>query len=129
MVAVERGAKRSKGVSGFTVRAEAQDAMTSGGKSRNTGMVLARAELADSPSGVGAARERQAALVGKQYRKAETLARETAVGMMATKEMPRRKKSTDSPEQHKSNFYAWMRGSLHGKVRASFGEAAACVSG
>ena len=82
-VAVERGAKRSKGASGATIRAAADDG-TCGGKSRKTGMVLARAELAESPSGVGAARDCQVALVGKKYRKAESVARETAVGMLAT---------------------------------------------
>ena len=40
-------------------------AKSSGGKSMKTGMVLARAELSQSSSGVVAARDRQTALVGK----------------------------------------------------------------
>ena len=47
-------------------------AKSSAGKSMKTGMVLARAELSQSSSGVVAARDRQTALVGKGlYREAE----------------------------------------------------------
>ena len=61
----------------------------SGGMSMKTGMVLARAKLAESASGILVAQDRQAALVGKgAYREAEKVAREGPVGMLATKEMP-----------------------------------------
>ena len=56
-------------------------AVITGGKATKTGMVLARAQLTTSPSGVVAAQERQAALLGKgKYRKAEDLAGEGPVG-------------------------------------------------
>ena len=87
---MESGVGRSKRAKVVAAIAEAAPLAVSGGKSRKTGFVLARAVLAESPSGVGVARERQAALVGKQFRKAEAVARETAVGMLATKQVPRR---------------------------------------
>ena len=47
-----------------------------GGKATKTGMVLARAQLSSSQTGVVAAQERQSALLGKgMYRKAETVER------------------------------------------------------
>ena len=117
--AMQSSCGRAKRAKVATALADSAPLEVSGGKSRKTGMALARAELAESPSGVGAAREQQAALVGKQYRKAEGIARETAVGMLATKEMPRRKESTESAQQFQQNFFSWMRGSLTGKARAS----------
>ena len=116
---MESGVGRSKRAKVVAAIAEAALLAVSGGKSRKTGFVLARAVLAESPSGVGVARERQAALVGKQFRKAEAVARETAVGMLATKQMPRRKESDDSRQQFKRKVNAWMCENFTAKVRAA----------
>ena len=87
----------------------------SGGMSMKTGMVLARAKLAESASGILVAQDRQAALVGKgAYREAEKVAREGPVGMLATKEMPKRKEL--SKLRYESAFRKWMRDSLGAKV-------------
>ena len=84
-----------------------------------TGMVLARAKLAESASGIIAARDRQAALVGKgDYREAEKVAREAPVGTLATKEMPKRKESSESAVQFKASFRTRMRSTLGAKVGA-----------
>ena len=84
-----------------------------------TGMVLARAKLAESASGIIAARDRQAALVGKgDYREAEKVAREASVGTLATKQMPKRKESSESAVQFKASFRTWMRSTLGAKVGA-----------
>ena len=115
----ESGVGRSKRAKVVAAIAEAALLAVSGGKSRKTGFVLARAVLAESLSGVGVARERQAALVGKQFRKAEAVARETAVGMLATKQVPRRKESDDSRQQFKRKFNAWMCENFTAKVRAA----------
>ena len=91
---------------------------STGGTVMKTGMVLARAKLAESASGIVAARDRQAALVGKgMYRDAETVASESPVGTLATKQMPKRKDAF-SAAQHKASFRVWMRDSLGAKVRA-----------
>ena len=74
-----------------------------------TGMVLARAQLGESASGVVAARERQSSLLSKGvYRNAEAVAREAPVGTLATKEMPKRKEATDAAE-HERAFDSWMQ--------------------
>jgi hypothetical protein len=63
-----------------------------GGKAKKTGMVLARAQLSASTSGVVAAQQRQDSLLGKgRYRDAEKLASEAPVGTLSTKDMPKRK--------------------------------------
>ena len=67
-----RSRKRRK----TTVEAASEMAST-GGMSMKTGMVLARAKLGESASGIVVAQDRQAALVGKgAYRDAEKVARE-----------------------------------------------------
>jgi len=108
-----RSVKRRKTVAASEVSAE-----STGGMVMKTGMVLARAKLAESASGIVAARDRQAALVGKgRYRDAEKVASESPVGTLATKEMPKRKDAL-STAQHKESFRLWMRDSLGAKVRA-----------
>ena len=88
-VASERWAKRRK-----TAPLVQPPPECTGGMAMKTGMVLARAQLAESTSGVVAARDRQAALVGKGlYRQAEKVAQEQPVGTLATKDMPKRKGS------------------------------------
>ena len=82
-----------------------------------TGMVLARAQLAESTSGVVAARDRQAALVGKGYRQAEKVAQEQPVGTLATKDMPKRKGSALDKAQFKEAFTTWMRKSMQEKSK------------
>jgi len=106
-----RSAKRRK-----TVEVASDVASTTtGGMSMKTGMVLARAELAESASAIVVAQDRQAALVGKgTYRDAEKVAREGSIGMLATKKMPKRKAS--SALQFKTAFRTWMRESLVAKV-------------
>ena len=95
-------------------------AKSSGGKSMKTGMVLARAELSQSSSGVVAARDRQTALVGKGlYREAEKVAREAPVGMLSTKDMPKRKDSAQKEAQFEKTFESWMRSTLEAKVSIS----------
>ena len=87
------------------------------GKASKSGFLLARAQLASSASGVVAALDRQAALVGKvPYRKAEHVAREQAVGSLAVKDMPKKKGSTDG-EAFSRDFGAWMRKALVGKKK------------
>ena len=91
-----------------------------GGKSMKTGMVLARAQLSESASGVLAARERQMALLGKsEYREAEKVAREAPVGSLSTKAMPKKKNAGKDAAQHQKAFGAWMREALSGKVWAA----------
>ena len=91
---------------------------SSGGMAMKTGMVLARSQLYESTSGVVAARDRQAALVGKgQYRQAEKVAQEQALGTLATKDMPKRKGSTLDKAQFDEEFTQWMRKNMHAKVR------------
>ena len=91
-------------------------AVITGGKATKTGMVLARAQLTTSPSGVVAAQERQAALLGKgKYRKAEDLAREGPVGSLATNTMPKHKGKAGSVEQFRKSFGQWMRTALKAK--------------
>ena len=93
---------------------------SSGGKSMKTGMVLARAELSQSSSGVVAARDRQTALVGKGlYREAEKVAREAPVGMLSTKDMPKRKDSAQKEAQFEKTFGSWLRSTLEAKVSIS----------
>ena len=88
-----------------------------GGKSVKTGMVLARAQLCESESGVVVARDRRSALVSKgRFREAEKVAREQAVGTLATKDMPKRK-NAEAPAAHKRAFGEWMRSALASKVR------------
>ena len=95
-------------------------AKSSAGKSMKTGMVLARAELSQSSSGVVAARDRQTALVGKGlYREAEKVAREAPVGMLSTKDMPKRKDSAQKEAQFENAFGSWMRSTLQAKVSIS----------
>jgi len=95
----------------------ASEVASNGGMSMKTGMVLARAKLGESASGIVVAQDRQAALVGKgAYRDAEKVAREGPVGMLATKTMPKRNASA-SQLQFKAAFRAWMRESLGAKVR------------
>ena len=78
-----------------------------------------RAQLRESASGVIAARDRQMALVGKgTYRDAETMAQEQAMGMLAIKAMPKRKKSTLDKSQFNAAFTKWLRTSMHAKARA-----------
>ena len=91
--------------------AEASESVEcSGGMVAKMGMVLARAQLAESASGIVAARDRQAALVGKGlYREAEKVAREQALGTLATKDMPKRKGSTLDKAKFKEAFTTWMR--------------------
>jgi hypothetical protein len=90
---------------------------SSPGKSMKTGMVLARAELSQSSSGVVAARDRQTALVGKGlYREAEKVAREAPVGMLSTKDMPKRKDSAQTEAEYEKTFGSWMRSTLEAKV-------------
>jgi len=82
-----------------------------GGKSKKTGMVLARAQLEASTGGVVAAQQRQNSLLGKgRYRDAETLAREAPVGTLRTKDMPKRKQAKTKAAQaaHGVDFRAWM---------------------
>ena len=87
-------------------------------------MVLARAQLSASSSGVVAAESRQNALLGKgKFRKAEHVAREAPVGSLNIKNMPRRKnaaKSVEAQEKFKKSFGSWLRSSLSGKVCAQF---------
>ena len=115
-VASARSSKRRK-----TSALEASEAAErGGGMVMKTGMVLARAQLAESASGIVAARDRQAALVGKGlYREAEKVAREQALGTLATKDMPKRKGSTLDKAQFKEAFTTWMRKSVHAKVRVT----------
>jgi hypothetical protein len=114
-VASERWAKRRK-----TAPLVQPPPECTGGMAMKTGMVLARAQLAESTSGVVAARDRQAALVGKGlYRQAEKVAQEQPVGTLATKDMPKRKGSALDKAQFKEAFTKWMRKSMHAKVRAS----------
>ena len=56
--AMQSSCGRAKRAKVATALADSAPLEVSGGKSRKTGMALARAELAESPSGVGAARER-----------------------------------------------------------------------
>ena len=94
-----------------------------------TGMVLARAQLAASTTGIVVARDRQAALVGKgEYREAEKVARESAVGRLATKEMPKRKQSSATSEEFRQEFRTWMRSTLGGKVRLHVCASDICLS-
>ena len=91
---------------------------SSGGMAMKTGMVLARSQLHESTSGIVAARDRQAALVGKgQYREVEKVAQEQALGTLATKDMPKRKGSTLDKAQFDEAFSKWMRTNMHIKVR------------
>ena len=93
-----------------------------------TGMVLARAQLTTSPSGVVAAQERQAALLGKgKYRKAEDLAREAPTGSLSTSRMPKHKGKQGSEVQFKKAFGTWMRTTLKAKVRRARSCAPSCV--
>ena len=95
---------------------------STGGKRRKSGMVLARAQLSASASGVVAAQERQDALLCKgTYREAEKVAREAPVGSLATKDMPKRKASEHSEAVFAKQFYGWMRKSLKAKVRLGKG--------
>ena len=98
-VASERWAKRRK-----TAPVVQPPPECTGGMAMKTGMVLARAQLAESTSGVVAARDRQAALVGKGYRQAEKVAQEQPVGTLATKDMPKRKGSALDKAQFKEAF-------------------------
>ena len=94
-----------------------------GGKATKTGMVLARAQLSMTQTGVVAAQERQSALLGKgKYRKAETVAREAPVGTLATKDMPKRKGMKGSEADFKKRFGTWMRTALSAKVRLTRAE-------
>ena len=103
-------------------------AVISGGKATKTGMVLARAQLTTSPSGVVAAQERQAALLGKgKYRKAEDLAREAPTGSLSTSRMPKHKGKQGSEVQFKKAFGTWMRTTLKAKVRRARSCAPSCV--
>ena len=80
-------------------------AIITGGKASKTGTVLARAQLASSPPGVVAAKERQTALLGKgKYRDAEAVAREGPVGSLATKNMPNHKGTKGSEAQFKAKL-------------------------
>ena len=93
-------------------------AVITGGKATKTGMVLARAQLTTSPSGVVAAQERQAALLGKgKYRKAEDLAREAPVGSLATNTMPKHKGNGGSDKHFQKSFGQWMRTAFKAKAR------------
>ena len=98
-VASERWAKRRK-----TAPVVQPPPECTGGMAMKTGMVLARAQLAESTSGVVAARDRQAALVGKGYRQAEKVAQEQPVGTLATKDMTKRKGSALDKAQFKEAF-------------------------
>ena len=112
-VASERWAKRRK-----TAPVVQPPPECTGGMAMKTGMVAARAMLAASSSGIVAAQDRQAALVGTgKYRVAEKVAREAPMGSLATNEMPKRKNSTASPAEFKTNFRKWMKTSLGSKVR------------
>ena len=94
-----------------------------GGTATKTGMVLARAQLSSSQTGVVAAQERQSALLGKgKYRKAETVAREAPVGTLATKDMPKRKGMKGSEADFQKRFGTWMRTALSAKVRHTHAE-------
>ena len=85
--------------------AQAGGMASSSGMAMKTGMVAARAKLAASSSGIVAAQDRQAALVGTgKYRVAEKVAREAPIGSLATNEMTKRKNSTASPAEFKTNF-------------------------
>ena len=98
--------------------AQAGGMASSSGMAMKTGMVAARAKLAASSSGIVAAHDRQAALVGTgKYRVAEKVAREAPAGSLATKEMPKRKFSTASTAKFKMEFRKWMKTALGGKVR------------
>ena len=112
-VASERWAKRRK-----TAPVVQPPPECTGGMAMKTGMVLARAQLAESTSGVVAARDRQAALVGKGYRQAEKVAQEQPVGTLATKDMPKRKGSALDKAQFKEAFTTWMRKSMQEKSKS-----------
>jgi len=89
-----------------------------GGKATKTGMVLARAQLSATQTGVVAAQERQSALLCKgKYRKAEMVAREAPVGSLVTKDMPKHKGMKGSQANFKKKFGIWMRTALSAKVR------------
>ena len=114
-VVLDRRGSDSQGTGGGAVKVT-----STGGKSRKSGMVLARAQLAAAANGVIAARDRQNALLSKgTYRKAEGVAREAPVGTLAVKDMPKRKdaKSAEEQAQFKQKYRAWMRASLSSKVR------------
>ena len=100
----------------------------SGGKSIKTGMLLARAQLSESTSGVVAARERQNSLLGKGlYRESEKVAREAAVGTLSVKDMPKRKEATHGSAPHKMAFGSWMRSTLGSNVEGASLPRVACV--
>ena len=88
----------------------------SGGVAKKTGMVLARAKIAPGSGGVAATRDRQNALLSKGFgRKAEAVAREGAVGSLATSTMPKKRDTPDAAE-HTSRMRTWMKTSLTRKV-------------
>ena len=84
-------------------------------------MVLARAQLSTTETGIVAAQERQLSLLSKgKYRKAEAVAQEAAVGSLATEKMPKHKGKSGTEAQFKQAFGAWMRTALKAKVLECF---------
>ena len=114
---VQRAAKKPKKA------AKAAPAVkVSGGKAFKTGMALARAKCPSAESENAATRDRQRTLLSKgQYRDAEKVAREAAVGALSTP--PKLKDATDRAE-HQKEMDLWKKRSLTGKVSV----ASACAS-
>ena len=115
---VQRAAKKPKAKA-----AKAAPAVkVSGGKAFKTGMALARAKCSSAESENAATRDRQRTLLSKgQYRDAEKVAREAAVGTLSTP--PKLKDATDRAE-HQKEMDVWKKRSLSGKVSV----ATACAS-
>jgi imidazolonepropionase-like amidohydrolase len=109
-------------------------AISGGGKAKKTGTVLARAQLPRATVGAVAGAvvaDRQTTLLGKTtYREAEKVAREGAVGTMATDEMPRMRDAfTDKErEETRNKMRLWKKKeNLHRKVRAHAHSLVTCM--
>jgi hypothetical protein len=95
------------------------EAVVTGGKARKTGTVLARAQLPYSTAGTiigaGAVADRQTTLLGKStYRESEKVAREGAVGSMATDKMPRMRDACteEEREETRKKMRVWKKENL-----------------
>ena len=82
-------------------KVKAQKSEVTGGKAKKTGMVLARAQLRAPSGGVVASADRQNAMLAKNYREAEKVAREASIGTMST---PPSKKDARKKGESEKNF-------------------------